>query len=62
MDLNAFTICACVSCGYPVVGAHDCDRQLAENPSEPMSNLERVVFMSARGELIAQMALARTRK
>lgn len=55
MRLTRWTICACTSCGYPVVGAHDCDRQRQENDGE-LSALGRVVFLNARGELIARLS------
>jgi len=42
--LTKWTLCLCSGCGHVVVGAHDCDRQYAENQAaKPRSNLEYLI-------------------
>lgn len=50
MQLDEHTQCLCAGCGHPVVAAHDCDRQYAENESaKPRSNMEYFVRLIGSG-------------
>lgn len=55
--MTRWTICACASCGHPVIGAHDCEKQ-----DVPVSRFARVVFLNERGDVIATLASLRLRK
>lgn len=60
VQLDEATVCICAGCGHGVVGDHDCDAQHILNATDPpFDNLGRILFLNARGELIARMAKAR---